>query len=79
MSMLTPFAIKPTQCLTFYEGVSVLCPQILKANLHSIYIKPYILEYAAPAWAPYIEGQIHKLKSIERCAAHFIMSDYIPP
>ena len=50
-------------------------PHKVKADLYLIYIKP-ILEYAVPVWAPHTRCLINKLESIQRRAAHFVMSDY---
>ena len=51
------------------------CQRKIKNDLYLTYVKP-ILEYGVTVWAPYTRFGINKLESIQRRAAHFVMSDY---
>ena len=51
------------------------CQRNVKIDAYHTYVRP-ILEYAVTAWAPHTQRIINKIKTIQRQAARFVMSDF---
>ena len=66
---------KANSVLAFLLRNFRLCQRKIKSDVYLTYVRP-ILEYAVSVWAPHIKRSIHKLESIQRRAAQFVMGDF---
>jgi len=66
---------KANSTLGFIRKNTYYCQRYVKADAYNTYVRP-ILDYAAFVWPPHTIRNINILESVQRQAAHYVMSDY---
>ena len=50
---------------------------LIRENAYKAIVRPQ-LEYAAPVWDPHTRDDIHKIESVQRRGARWVLGDYSP-
>ena len=66
---------KANASLAFIRRNTYFCNRNVKIDAYKTCVLP-IMEYAAFVWSPHTSQNINKLETIQRRAAHFVMSNY---
>lgn len=66
---------KANSTLAFLRRNLACCPKSLRETAYVSMVRS-ILEYCAPIWDPYLQGDINNIEKVQRRSARFVCQDY---